>query len=353
MTYNTNLNFDPLIDNHGLGDNVNANLARHAKQFTKGGKKYQPTDIDSAALSESLKLIFNVSNFYPDRTTAFTPSIESIFRILNKVSIPSPALEAPINYLVNALVNLDLEDRKSKHLRQNPIFPKFDPNCNVHKLIQILDRAVSQYTPEKLNDVGGPLLTVLRKIYDFAPEAPRKRMETLLLPDNAKRDRPIGQTDTLSSHLLKLSTSPIAPNLREGISALMFELSGKDANQFVRNVGYGFAAGFLMSHNMSIPESAQEAWSSEDAASGSPRVQVNPVTGQRRDAEPEPNTPPMTQEEREREAEKLFVLFESESSTHMQSRLRATGVMDVTNPMRQAVEEGRFMEIDSDESDTE
>jgi hypothetical protein len=41
----------------------------------------------------------------------------------------------------------------------------------------------------------------------------------------------------------------------------------------------------------------------------------------------------MTAEAKEREAERLFVLFE---------RLRATGVVDVQNPVRQAVEEGTF-----------
>ena len=39
---------------------------------------------------------------------------------------------------------------------------------------------------------------------------------------------------------------------------MLFELSGKDANQFVRNVGYGFAAGYLMSHDIPIPASAKE-----------------------------------------------------------------------------------------------
>ena len=42
-------------------------------------------------------------------------------------------------------------------------------------------------------------------------------------------------------------------------------------------------------------------------------------------------------EEKEREAERLFVLFE---------RLRATGVVDIKNPVQQAIDEGRFEELD-------
>jgi hypothetical protein len=169
---------------------------------------------------------------------------------------------------------------------------------------------------------------VLRKIHDIAPEDAKKNMQRHLLPAHKDRDLPVGQSDSLSSRLLRLSTSPIAPSLREGISSLLFELSGKDANQFVRNVGYGFAAGYLMSHDIPVPASAKEF--GEDGESGVP---INPITGQRLDKEPVGEEPEMTMEEKEREAERLFVLFE---------RLRATGVVDVQNPVRQAMEEGRF-----------
>jgi len=251
------------------------------------------------------------------------------------------------------LVNLDLEDRKAKRFDVNPLFPKFNQNTNVDKLINILDQAVQMHKPSQLETLAVPLLTVLRKIYEFAPEGPRKYMQWLLLPEEDDRDLPIGQSDTLSSQLLKLSSTPDAPGLREGISSLMFELSGKDANDFVRNVGYGFAAGFLMTHDMPIPDSAKEAFSSAKSHGGSNGL-VNPVTGQRLDAEPKDTGPEMTQEEKEREAEKLFVLFERSVtsprycihvSDFMAARLRATGVVDVKNPVQQAIDDGRFEEI--------
>ncbi|KAL1839804.1 hypothetical protein VTK73DRAFT_3914 [Phialemonium thermophilum] len=50
----------------------------------------------------------------------------------------------------------------------------------------------------------------------------------------------------------------------------------------------------------------------------------------------------MTDEEKEREAERLFVLFE---------RLKKTGVVDVQNPVEQAFREGRVQELDDDESE--
>lgn len=233
-------------------------------------------------------------------------------KILNRIKIPHPPLQSPINYLINALVNLDLDDRKAKRFDVNPLFPKFNQNTNVDKFINILDQAVAAYKPAQLEALIVPLLTVLRKIHEFAPDGARKYMQWLLLPEDDERDMPIGQSDTLSSRLLRLSTSSTSPSLREAISSLMFELSGKDAKDFVHNVGYGFAAGFLMSHDMPVPDNANEAFSSQKSPGGSSSKEgmVNPITGQRFDAEPKDTGPPMTQAEKEREAEKLFVLFE-------------------------------------------
>jgi hypothetical protein len=285
-------------------------ISRHSKQFSKGKKK-KLVQIDELALSETLKLLFNLNNYYPHRAEAFSPSIPNILKILSLVEIPTPPLQPPVNFLVNALLSLDLEAKKGgKHFATNPLFPKLDQNCNVDKLINILDQAVAMHKPEDLETLAVPLLTLLRKIYAFAPEGPRQYMEWLLLPEDDDRDRPIGQSNTLSSRLLRLSSSPVAPKLREGISTLMFELSGSDANAYVRNVGYGFAAGFLLSHNLPVPESAKDAYSTGSSKTREQGMPVNPITGQRLDAEPADTGPKMTREEKEREAERLFVLFE-------------------------------------------
>lgn len=284
-------------------------LYRHSKRFSKG-QKDSFSQMDGHALSETLKLMFNVANFYPHRVKAFSPSIPHILKILSRINLPSPPLQAPVNYLINSLINLDLEGKGSKQFGTNPVFPNFDQSCNVDRLINILDLAVSLHKPEELGALAVPLITLLRKIYGFAPEAPRKHMERLLLPEDGDRDLPIGQSDTLSSRLLRLSTSAIATTLREGISSLMFELSGSDANNFVRNVGYGFAAGFLMSHDLPVPDSAKETWTTNATNPSQSSVPVNPITGQRLDAEPQDTRPEMTLEEKEREAERLFVLFE-------------------------------------------
>lgn len=70
--------------------------------------------------------------------------------------------------------------------------------------------------------------------------------------------------------------------------------------------------------------------------------EINPITGQYVSKEEKlPDLKDMTDEEKEREAERLFVLFE---------RLKKTGIIDVENPIAKAMQEsqGRFEEIESD-----
>ncbi len=267
------------------------------------------------ALFETLKLLFNITQFYPHRAQAFKKSISNILKILRQIKLPTPPLQPPINFLINSLINLELENTDTESTT-NPLFPDSDPNSIVDRLINILDAAVRNYDAENLEQQATPLVTLLRKIYTFAPEEIKKHIQSRLLPSEEERNLPLGSSETLPSRLLRLTTTTEAPTLRESISSMMYELSDKDAATFVRNVGYGFASGFFMTHKMPlIPEGAREAVGTKDgestsAASSRSTLEVNPITGQRLDSEPVDTGPAMTQEEKEREAERLFVLFE-------------------------------------------
>lgn len=293
--------------------------------------------MDELALTDTLKLVFNISKLHPDLSGTFSPSIPYILDILCRMDILVKPLDGLIGYLINSLTVLDLEEKNGKHFDSNPLFPSDAPNCYVDRLIKILDRAVSSYTPEELEMKAIPLLHALITAHEVAPDRPRAHMQELLLPEDSDRSLPIGQSDTLSSKLLKLSTSPY-PNLKTVISELMFALCGKDPENLTRRIGYGFAAGFLASRGMEVPQTAGEAF----AANAHPHgldSEVNPVTGQRWTAERPDTEPPMTMEEKEREAERLFVLFE---------RAKANGLISMENPVAQALREGRLEELPDD-----
>ena len=96
-------------------------------------------------------------------------------------------------------------------------------------------------------------------------------------------------------------------------------------------VGYGNVAGFLFNKGIMSappPPAGSSASAPTTTANGTP---INPITG----VAEKPATPiEMTDEEKEREAEKLFVLFD---------RLEKTGAIPKeSNPIRQAIQRGKL-----------
>lgn len=84
-------------------------------------------------------------------------------------------------------------------------------------------------------------------------------------------------------------------------------------DQFVAYVGYGNAAGFL--YNKGIPSKFSKSNITEEEGDSN----IDPITGTIKQEKPNP-WEGMTDEEKERESERLFVLFD---------RLNKTGVMKV------------------------
>ncbi|TKA58622.1 hypothetical protein B0A55_12149, partial [Friedmanniomyces simplex] len=344
LTYDTKISFEELVEQNELTGSINKHIARHAKNIADTQRSTSQIDpMESTAMAETLKLLFNITFYYPSLIPRFTPAIERLIDLLLHYPLPTPPLQPPLTHMINALLNLDLEAAEkstatSSEAKNTPLFPEANPEKVVDRLISVFDKALRDQPESDLDEVAAPLCTLIRRAYELANSQVKTRMRRMLLPQEKDRDQPLGKGDSLSSHLLRMSCSPALPMLRENISSLLFELSDKDANKFVRNIGYGYASGFLTSHNIEIPGDATEANSIGNEGELRGTTNINPVTGQRLSAEGRdcPGGPEMSEEEKEREAERLFVLFE---------RLRATGVVDVKNPVQQAVDEGRFEEL--------
>ncbi|KAI5199576.1 hypothetical protein E4T39_06146 [Aureobasidium subglaciale] len=312
LTYKTTVDLKDLVEQHELASSICRNLAGHADRLSDSTS--QPAHaMNDMALIESLKLLFNVTARQPELAARFASCIPDLFSILSHQKLPVPPLQVPVNSIINALMNMHI------------IKETCPTETQTKQLIRILDLSIKAYPEMELEQAATPLLTLLRKIQAEASQDGRKHIQSLLLPNEQDRAKPLGQGNSLPSRLLRLSISPSLMKLRESISALFFELSDSNPTTFIHNIGYGYAAGFLSTHHIEVPETMMRA----DAQG----ADINPVTGQRLAAESQDPEPEMTDEEKEREAERLFVLFE---------RLKATGVVDVENPVHQAMREGRF-----------
>lgn len=340
-TYGSKADFPMLVEKHDLARSIKAHLLRHDELIISRKEGQVAPPMENMALSENLKLIYNVTHHHPDLIPSFNPSLEILSNLLSHITLPTPPLQPPITFLINAISQLDFETRDNDSTSSTTLFITSDTDSPLNRLIIILDASLSLPASD-LETLASPLILVLRKIYSTAPNATKQYLQTTLLPPATDRDLPLGQSSSLSSRLLRLTTNAMTPNLREAISGMYFELSSQDPTTFVNNIGYGFASGYLMSHNIAVPSLSTDPTNNTNSSTDP----INPVTGQRLSAEPtiDPSAG-MTEEEKEREAERLFVLFE---------RLRATGAVNVENPVARAMREGggRVEEVeDSEDSD--
>ncbi|CUS08598.1 unnamed protein product [Tuber aestivum] len=325
------------LEEYKLAKYLNDAIMRHGKIYSKVNSNEQPSAMQDMAFTETTKLLFNITHFAPEKVDLFSRSIPSLFKILCRRTLPSLPLQSSIAHLVNALLNLDLSSQPGC------VFPSFDPTCNVARLIRVLDLSVGSPNDNHddqrnrlFDEAGVPLITLLRKVFEISSGQAKECVRKRLLPSDEQRKDPLGKGGSLASRLLQLSTSAVALNTRQHLASLLFEVSNSNPEEFVRNVGYGYASGLLLSAGVQLPQSALEDLSTSSDTFGR---SFNPVTGQALDREPELKDPlsEMSEEEKEREAERLFVLFE---------RIKRTGVVDIQNPVEKALHEGRFEELD-------
>ena len=187
----------------------------------------------------------------------------------------------------------------------------------VVQLLPILDGLLQREVVD-MHDHISSLVMVIRRYYES--QCGHLQIKHAILPSYADRQKALVQSQGLCARLLRLMTQTTNFTLRDSIASLYFEVSDRNPNKLIDNIGYGFAAGFLSALPLSggahqIPSLSQG--------------ENNPVTGQSTRAEDEEKalqskaTIEMTDEEKEQEAERLFVLFD---------RLNRNGIIKVKNP---------------------
>lgn len=180
-----------------------------------------------------------------------------------------------------------------------------------------------------IDDMLTPLVVLITRLCT-ADETSRARMRDWLVPADLDRTTPLETRKDTLGRCIRLLPSVYHPMLKDAIGEMFFIISDSDPSVMSSLFGYGHVAGFLFNKGIM---SAPPPPSGSGAAANIPGGSVNPITGSVQQRPPVDDTE-MTQEEKEAEMEKLFVLFD---------RLERTGAMPKEqNPIRKAIQEGKM-----------
>ncbi|KPM42265.1 hypothetical protein AK830_g4254 [Neonectria ditissima] len=310
----TTIDLTPYFEGGNLAEIININISRHAR------------DAFSPSIAPTLNLLSTIgaNRKYESQTHRFLDSLPPILEMLEKAAIPSPPLSSPVSLLISSLLAIPFNEEL--------------PTSIVDKLVDILDLALPTNLDngEDTDSTVSPLMALLLRA--ASQPVTKIHLHSRMIASDHDRTTILGRGDSIPHRLIRLSTEITAPNLKQLTALLLFKLSDENPRQLIDNVGYGYGVGILQSTN--TPFSPDDLGTGQMAMGSS---NINPITGQMVAAETaasQPDLAEMTQEEKEREAERLFVLFE---------RLRRTGVVNIENPV--AMSSGHIEELHDDSSD--
>ncbi|OMH85072.1 Synembryn-A [Zancudomyces culisetae] len=213
-------------------------------------------------------------------------------------------------------------------------FPKGNVMKNVDVVFALLEQRVREYTSqntaasglfgkgiadeERAKDI--PLICILGRCV-AANDDVRQDVYHRLFSDRDYHELP-EKGDSVRATITKIIGSPVQNDYSQLLGDLVLVVCNSDINSFVKNIGFGNASGYLNSRKLSFDHnSVSSSTLFVKAASTSEQIISNVndfdvVTGAIQDnADIEKELAAMTEEEKEREAEKLFVLFEKLNKT--------------------------------------
>lgn len=194
-----------------------------------------------------------------------------------------------------------------------------DPDhLNVRNRFQHL----SPTTGDSMSDILSPLAILITR-FCIGDEDAKLRIKSWFVPENLDRTKPLQERDDALGRCLRLLPSVFHQKLAGVIGEMFFAMY--DSNPLnLTALGYGHFAGFLFNKGLATGPPTGNAVERLVTPNGLP---IDPITGTIVKA-PVPDG--MTEEEKEREAERLFMLFD---------RLERTGALSPDqNPIRKAIQ---------------
>ncbi|KAJ7047945.1 guanine nucleotide exchange factor [Mycena alexandri] len=184
--------------------------------------------------------------------------------------------------------------------------------------------------PDALDDELSPLVVLITRLC-IADEGSRVRTRDWVCPPDLDRSAAAGALEgrpDLLGRCLRLLGSVYHARLKDSVGEMLFVICDSDATTMSTLFGYGNVAGFLFNKGiMNAPPPPSASSTTPAGLAAAAAENINPITGTAQEAR-EP-VPEMTEEEKEREMEKLFVVFD---------RLERRGeIAPESNPIRQAI----------------
>ncbi|KAJ3869500.1 guanine nucleotide exchange factor [Lentinula novae-zelandiae] len=296
------------------------------------------TNINSASSSPVLGSPTLGPSESPDRrsTTSIKPS--TLDRALSVISAgrkslsrsPSPSPPST-SYDVFQRTHDLLEITFSHHFPDNS-----DPDSQeVREAFKQEVEATGAPSDTSLDDILTPLVVLCTRLC-LADESNRVKMREWTVPPDLDRTNPLDERADFLGKCIRLLGSVYHTRLKDAVGEMLYAACDSDAALLSSLFGYGHVAGLLFNKGvMSAPPPPSTSQSSSSAPDPSSLTtgqrEINPITGTYAPTGPTVSaTADMTEDEKEQEMEKLFVLFD---------RLERSGSMPASqNPMRKIIE---------------
>ncbi|PBL01872.1 hypothetical protein ARMGADRAFT_914871 [Armillaria gallica] len=189
----------------------------------------------------------------------------------------------------------------------------------------VRERPKKEQLDGSLDDIISPLLVLITRLC-LADATTRGRLREWIVPPDLDRSAPLEGRSDMLGRCLRLMGSVYHSRLKDSVGEMLFAMSDSDARILSSLVGYGNVAGFLFNKGIMSAPGPEDTSSSAEPTAPDGKI-INPITGNTME---KPELPDMTEEEKEQEMEKLFVLFD---------RLEKSGALPKSqNPIRKAME---------------
>jgi len=335
--------------------------------------KLVPSEVQSPALAAHADDEKVMGDFWNQRLDGILPPLVHAFQA-SPLSTPNP-LTSPLTHIIHALINIPVNqssrstwfgarpssddqtlpsDAESSHIglptsstisagHSSLSAPPLAMDC-VSRAYDILDTALIYFLPgdidpddpavrdlcraegdTSLDEIVCPIVILLTR-FCLGDNDAKARIRERLVPENLDRTCPLETRPDILGRCMRLLASVYHSRLKDATGEMLYAMCDSNATSLAGYFGYGNVAGFLFHKGIvSAPPPGASSNGPPTTASGLP---INPITG----TVEGPPEPEMTDEEKEREAEKLFVLFD---------QLEKTGMLSPSqNPYRKAIQQG-------------